>query len=77
MDEVEDEDSDYGVQMEVVDGGPFQRPLLAIEKVGEDEEIEIDGEKYSAKSSLRKLREGLKFVVCLNTEAKSKHGRGF
>ena len=69
--EVEDEDSDNGAQMEAAEGDPLQRPQRAVDEAEEDEEIEIEGEKeYSAKSSLRKLREGLR--ICGLPKGRSK-----
>ena len=68
--EVEDEDSDNGAQMEAADGDPLQRPQPAVDEAEEDEEIEIEGEKYSAKSSLRKLREGVR--ICGLPKVRSK-----
>ena len=59
--EVDDADEDMGQQPEAVDDDPFRRRQAV--QVGDEEvveEIDIDGEKYSMKSSLRKLREGLR-----------------
>ena len=59
--EVDDEEEEMGQQHEAVDDDPFRRQQAA--QVGDEEvieEIDIDGEKYTAKSSLRKLREGLR-----------------
>lgn len=58
--EVDDEDGENGVQMEAADDDPLRRPHVAQPGEEPEEEIEIDGEKYSAKSSLRKLRKGLR-----------------
>ena len=57
--EADDEEGDDGVQMEAVDNDPLRCPHAAEVEGEELEEIEIEGEKYSARSSLRKLREGL------------------
>eukprot|EP00435_Cladocopium_sp_Y103_P046705 s881_g13.t1 len=60
--EVDDEDEPAGEQLEAVDDDPLRRPHPAAVEGEIPEEIEIEGEKHSAKSSLRKLREGLR--VC-------------
>ena len=59
--EVDDKEEEMGQQHEAVDDDPFRRQQPA--QVGDEEvieEVDIDGEKYTAKSSLRKLREGLR-----------------
>ena len=60
--EIEDDDHDaqMGVQHEGAEGDPHQRVLPEGPGDGELEEIEIEGEKYNKRSSLRKLREGLR-----------------
>ena len=60
--EIEDDDDDaqMGVQHEGAEGDPHQRVLPEGPGDGELEEIEIEGEKYNKRSSLRKLREGLR-----------------
>ena len=73
--EVDDADENMGQQPEAVDDDPFRRRQAV--QVGDEElveEIDIDGEKYSMKSSLRKLREGLR--LC-GLQARPKLGRGF
>ena len=64
----QDDQEEAGLQMEVGDGDPLRRELPQGEE--EPEEIEIEGEKYTAQSSLRKLREGLK--VCGLPKGRSK-----
>ena len=68
--EVDDEDGEAGVQMEAADDDPFRRPHAAQPGEEPEEEIETEGEKYSAKSSLRKLREGLR--ICGLPKGRSK-----
>ena len=68
--EVDDEDGEDGVQTEAADDDQFLRPHAAQHEGEPEEEIEIEGEKYSAKSSLSKLREGLR--ICGLPKGRSK-----
>ena len=66
-----------GQQHEAVYDDPFRRQQAA--QVGDEEvieEIDIDGEKYTAKSSLRKLRERLRLCGLPKGRARHRLGKG-
>ena len=66
----DDEDLNMGPQAEAAEGEPM--PLVRAEEPVEEDftEIEVDGEKFTENSSLRKLREALK--ICGLPKGKSK-----
>ena len=67
----DDENEEMGEQPQAEAGGALQRQPPELEEVADEEvEIEIEGKKYSARSSLRDLREGLK--ICGLPKGRSK-----